>query len=91
MQDQSETPAAEITKTDEIINSKPDIVENTAEEEEGLLSNIGDNFSLFDEEPGTTTVDTSDEATLDAISPQDPSSLKNRLKELEKACGGKKK
>lgn len=36
-------------------------------------------------------IETSDEATLDAISPQDPSSLKNRLKELEKACGGKKK
>lgn len=94
LQDQSETPAAEITKTDEIISSKPEITEAPAEEEEeGLSLKGGKRFGLGRKKAAQTEskVDTSDEGTAQAINPNDAGSLRSRLEELQKACGGKKK
>ena len=93
LQDQSTTPGTEITKTEEIINSKPEITEAPAEEEEeGLSLKGGKRFGLKRKSSpaSESKVDTSPEATAQAINPQDPNSLKNRLDELRKNCGGKK-
>lgn len=93
LQDQSETPSKEITKTDEIINSKPEISETPAEEEEeGLSLKGGKRFGLKRKTTPTSEskVDISPEGTVEAINPSDPISLKNRLDELRKNCGGKK-
>lgn len=89
LQDQSETPSTEITKTDEIINSKPEIEESPAdeEEEEGGRRRGGRLGRRSTSKP----VDTSAEATAETIAPDNPNSLKSRLKDLENACGGKKK
>ena len=74
IQDQSETPAAEITKTDEIITSKPKIEQPTAdeEEEEGGRSRRG--------RLGRRQQQNS----------EDTDGLLNRLKDLKDACGGQK-
>ena len=85
IQDQSETPSVEISKSDEIINSKPEITEAPAEEEEEGLSLKGKRFG---KKKATKPADTSEETTA-KIDPEN--SLRARLKELEKACGGKKK
>ena len=84
IQDQSQTPAAEVTKTDEIIDSKPEITQSDEEEEEGGRSRKG---RLGRRKANTNT---SDEATAQAINPEDSNGLLNRLTDLKNACGGKK-
>ena len=96
LQDQSEHPSAEITKADEIINSKPEITEapEVEEEEEEGLSLKSKRFGLKRRQATTQAenkTDTSPEATAEAIDPANPNSLKSRLEELQRACGGKKK
>lgn len=90
IQDQSQTPSTEISKSDEIINSKPEITEvpATDEEEEGL-SLKGKRFGLGRKKATTKPVDTSAEETTAQIDPEN--SLRNRAEEHEKNCGGRKK
>ena len=75
IQDQSETPATEITKTDEIITSKPEIEQSPADEEEdeGGRSRRG--------RLGRRQQQNS----------EDTDGLLNRLKDLKDACGGRSK
>ena len=88
IQDQSETPATDAPVNEgDITSAKPEGTESNTFEEE-------------DEEGGfrrrgrlgrrRQSVDTSPEATADAINPEDSGSMLNRLKDLEKACGGRK-
>lgn len=74
IQDQSDTPAAEITKTDEIITSKPEIEQSPADEEE--------------EEGGRSRRGRLGRRQQPAQ--EDTDGLLNRLKDLKDACGGKK-
>ena len=94
LQDQSETPEEEITKTDEIINSKPEISETSTEEEEeeGLSLKGGKRFGIGRKKSTSQekNLDTSLEATLNVADPNNPNSLRNKLKDLKDACGGKK-
>lgn len=92
LQDQSETPAADReTKPDAIIDTKPEVKETPeVEEEEEGLSLKSKRFGIGKKKAATKPADTSTEATNDAIAPSDPNSLKNRLEELKKNCGGKK-
>jgi hypothetical protein len=89
IQDQSDTPATDFpVKEGDITSAKLENTDaNTFEEEEeeggfkrrGRLGRRGLN------------VDTSSEATADAINPEDKGGMLNRLKDLEKACGGRKR
>jgi hypothetical protein len=92
LQDQSETPAADReTKPDSIIDTKPTATETSeAEEEEEGLSLKSKRFGIGKKKAAAKPADTSTEATNDAIAPTDPNSLKNRLEELKRNCGGKK-
>jgi hypothetical protein len=76
IQDQSETPATEITKTDEIITSKPEIEQSpTDEEEEGARPRRGKLGRLGRRQQQIS---------------EDTEGLLNRLNDLKNACGGKK-
>ena len=74
IQDQSETPATEITKADEIVDSKPEIEQTPADEEE--------------EEGGRSRKGKLGRRQQQAT--EDSDGLLNRLKDLKDACGGKK-
>ena len=91
IQDQSETPSEEATKTDDIIEAKPEIVEDDInEEEEEGLSLRGKKLGLGRKLSTKAKVDTSTEGTTEAINPNDEGGLLARIKELKNACGGKK-
>lgn len=47
-------------------------------------------FGIGKKKAAAKPADTSTEATNDAIAPTNPNSLKNRLEELKRNCGGKK-
>jgi len=91
IQDQSESPATTgEVKAGDIASAKPDIVEETAEEEEeGGFSRRGSRFGLGRKKAATPAP--SAEETAQAINPEDKGGLLNRLKDLENACGGPKK
>ena len=74
IQDQSETPATEITNADEIVTSKPEIEQSPANEEE--------------EEGGRSRRGRLGRRQQQA--PEDTDGLLNRLNELKNACGGNK-
>ena len=92
LQDQSETPAVDKeTKPNDILDTKPTATETSEmEEEEEGLSLKSKRFGIGKKKAAAKPADTSTEATNDAIAPTDPNSLKNRLEELKKNCGGKK-
>ena len=88
IQDQSEAPATTgELKADDIASAKPEAAEDTFEEEEQGLSLKGGRFGRRK----TATQAPTAEETAQAINPNDKSGLLNRLKDLENACGGKKK
>ena len=74
IQDQSETPATEITNADEIVTSKPEREQSPADEEE--------------EEGGRSRRGRLGRRQQQA--PEDTDGLLNRLNDLKNACGGKK-
>jgi hypothetical protein len=87
IQDQSETPATDApVKEGDITSAKPEGTDiNTfEEEEEGGLKRRGRLGRR------SQSVDTSLEATADAINPEDKGGMLNRLRDLEKGCGGRK-
>ena len=87
IQDQSEAPAKEEVKAEEIVDAKPEM-ETTEDEEEGMGGRPkGGRLGRR----RATARETSTESTMEAISPNDSRSLKAKMEELEKACGGKKK
>jgi hypothetical protein len=92
LQDQSETPATDReTKPDDILDTKPTATETSeVEEEEEGLSLKSKRFGIGKRKATAKPIDISTEVTNDAIAPADPSSLKNRLDELRRNCGGKK-
>lgn len=87
IQDQSETPATDAPINEgDIASAKPEGTDTNIfeEEEEGGLRRRGRLGKR------SQSVDTSPEATADAINPEDKGGLLNKLKDLEKACGGRK-
>lgn len=78
-------------RPDAIIDTKFEVKETPeVEEEEEGLSLKSKRFGIGKKKAAAKPADTSTEATNDAIAPSDPNSLKNRLEELKKNCGGKK-
>jgi hypothetical protein len=87
IQDQSDAPATDAPiKEGDITSAKPEGTDiNTfEEEEEGGLKRRGRLGRR------SQSVDTSLEATADAINPEDKGGMLNRLRDLEKGCGGRK-
>lgn len=87
IQDQSETPATDVpVKEGDITSAKPEGTDTNTfeEEEEGGLKRRGRLGRR------SQSVDTSLEATADAINPEDKGGMLNRLRDLEKGCGGRK-
>lgn len=86
IQDQAETPAAEVeTKAEQIVDAKPEVTVEEEEEEEGGFSKKGRLGRR-----NRATKEQSSEETAQAINPSDNNGLLNRLKELENACRNQK-
>jgi hypothetical protein len=90
IQDQSESPAEEVSKAEDVVSAKPEVTEDTTEEEEEGLSLKSRRFGGR-KKAGAKKADTSAEATADAINPEDNGGLLARMRELQKNCGGKAK
>lgn len=90
IQDQSESPAEEVSKAEDVVSAKPEVTEDTTEEEEEGLSLKSRRFGGR-KKAGAKKADTSAEATADAINPEDNRGLLARMRELQKNCGGKAK
>lgn len=87
IQDQSEIPATDVPVNEgDITNAKPEgtDIHNFEEEEEGGLRRRGRLGRR------SQSVDTSSEITADAINPEDKGGILNRLRDLEKGCGGRR-
>ena len=91
IQDQSESPADEVSKAEDVVSAKPEVTEDTTEEEEEGLSLKSRRFGRKKNTAKESKADTSTEGTADAINPEDEGGLLARMRELQKNCGGFKK
>lgn len=92
IQDQSQNPNNEITKTDEVISGRPEESESFTndEAEEGGRPG-GGRFSIAESsetsENNTESTDSTTEKVLQAVAPEN--SLRDQLNKLKMHCGGK--
>lgn len=91
IQDQSESPADEVSKAEDVVSAKPEVTEDNTEEEEEGLSLKSRRFGRKKNTAKESKADTSIEGTADAINPEDEGGLLARMRELQRNCGGPKK